>query len=64
MRCVSEHPNGTARPCCMFLELAGIASGRLLEDVEDERIAEEGDPAAAVGCHKCSGHEVALVWGM
>ena len=45
---MSEHPIGTAKPCCMFLELASIASGPLLEDAkEDERIAEEEDSAAA-----------------
>ena len=47
---MSEHPIGTAKPCCVFLELAGIASGRPLEDAkEDERIAEEeGVVAVAV----------------
>ena len=45
---MSEHPIGTAKPCCMFLELASIASGRPLEDAEeDERTAEEEDAAAA-----------------
>ena len=45
---MSEHPIGTAKPCCMFLGLASIASGRPLEDAEeDERIAEEEDAAAA-----------------
>ena len=39
---MSEHPIGTAKPCCMFLELASIASGPPLEDAEeDERTSEE-----------------------
>ena len=45
---MSEHPIGTAIPCCMFLELASIASGPPLEDAkEDERTAEEKEDAAA-----------------
>ena len=45
---MSEHPIGTAKPCCMFLGLASIASGRPLEDAEeDERTAEEDAAAAA-----------------
>ena len=44
---MSEHPVGTAKPSCVFLELASIASGRPLEDAEeDERIAEEEDVVA------------------
>ena len=45
---MSDHPIGTAKPCCMLLELASIASGPPLEDAEeDERTAEEKDAAAA-----------------
>ena len=45
---MSEYLIDTAKPCCVFLGLASIASGRPLEDAEeDERIAEEEEDAAA-----------------
>ena len=43
---MSDHPIGTAEPCCMFLELASIALGPPYEDAEEDARSAEGEDAA------------------